>query len=372
MSNVVKYLKDLIKFKTVDGEVDEFEKCWDYIDAHMRQVSGWDYREYELSGYKSRVYSHKKHIETDEKEFDIYLYSHIDVVNGNGVLFTPIETEDKIVGRGAIDMKFADAVNIAVLQNLPSGILEKKIAFIITSDEEVGGQFGAKYLAEEIGLRGGCVIAPDGTTKNDTWKFELKNKGTIHTKFYAKGKSAHGSRKWEGDNALERLIDFYQELKAKFDIGNKDVWKSTLNLGVLKGGTATNSVADEAMMQTDFRYVDEDERQSFYREIDKLAKKYNVVFDHYVDAAFIDVPKDNSFIKAYRKSAEKFMNSSDIQDTWNTGSFDAREFFKVGITPIILMPRCGAGHSDDEWIMKEDLETLVKVNVDFIRSRFKI
>ena len=76
-------LENLIKFKTISGKnPDEFKKCFEYIDSLLLNIPNFSYREYTSNGFISRVYSHTDYIKNDVKNFDVYLYCNLDVVDG--------------------------------------------------------------------------------------------------------------------------------------------------------------------------------------------------------------------------------------------------------------------------------------------------
>lgn len=365
------YLQNLIRFKTVGSNKDEFTRCFDYISKVIDEdVHDWFYREYQSNGVSSRVYSSRKYIQKDEKVFDIILYANIDVVDAKDDGFMPRLVDGRMYGRGAADMKFAVAAHLETLKNLEDKYLDKKIALLITTDEELGGINGVKHLVDNEGFRAKVIIGPNGMPSEDYWQLEIKNKGTIHTKLTAKGSSSHGSRKWEGDNALDRLIDMYKKLQREFDLGDADTWKSTLNLGKFNGGFATNAVADNAEMYLDFRYVTEKDRRDYYKELELLAQKYRVEYSVLVDASFISIDPDDRIIKRYLKIAEKIIDPKFIKKAKSHGSHDLREFFRVGAKPIIFMPRNGGNHTDYEWVNLEDVTTLAMINKQFIEEYY--
>ncbi len=365
-------LSNLVKFKTITGtNPQEFSNCLDYIDNEMQKIPQWSYREYNSKGFISRVYSHKNYIKQDIKDFDLYLYGNIDVVDGSDSLFQIREEGGKLFGRGTIDMKFGVAVSIDVIQNLTKKILEKPIAFIVTTDEELGGINGAKYLVDEIGYKGKCVIGPNGLLDKEYFNLETSNKGTVHTKYTAIGKPSHGSRPWQGDNPLDRLIQMYLELNENFNKGAKDKWDSTINLGILKGGFATNAVPEEAFMQIDFRYVNQGQSEKYYEMESKLLNKYRIEKEPIVDAMNISVDKEHALFKTYLSIAESIVGRNNIKEIRSEGSHDVREFFKVGMLPIIFTPRGSDHHTNNEWIQGKDLETLKDINLKFISQIFK-
>ena len=117
---------------------------------------------------------------------------------------------------------------------IPFGIL-------MTGDEETGGDLGAGFALSRI--KTDFCIALDGGNPD---KIVIKEKGPCKIKLTAHGKSAHGARPWLGENAIEILMDDLTHLKALFSEKSKDHWHKTLNIGIIKAGTAHNQVPDRA------------------------------------------------------------------------------------------------------------------------------
>jgi acetylornithine deacetylase/succinyl-diaminopimelate desuccinylase-like protein len=86
----------------------------------------------------------------------LLLYGHLDVVTTHGQDWEQPPFEGKIIddfiwGRGALDMKAGDAMFLAAFihahqENLP---IAGDVILAFVSDEEGGGDFGARYLAEK-------------------------------------------------------------------------------------------------------------------------------------------------------------------------------------------------------------------------------
>lgn len=372
MSKSLEILEKLIEFRTTStAPKTEFDSCWNYINEHMAKLEDWEYRQYESNGHICRVYCHKKYIKENLKNFDIYLYGNIDVVEGSDDLFKAKIQKDILIGRGVCDMKFGVAVAIETLSTLPKEYLNKKIALIITSDEELGGVDGAKYLVDKQKYRGKVIIGPNGMLNKEKFYFEISNKGTIHTKYITKGKSSHGSRPWLGINAIEKLINFYTELKTEFDRGNAEIWDSTINLGTLNGGFATNAVPDQAIMQIDFRYIDQNQADWYYKKEKELMSKHKISKKLIVDAINIKTDLESKEFKLFESIVKQFIKPEYIDYYKSYGSHDVREFFKVGMLPIIFTPRGGGNHTEMEWIKISDLEKLVQINKKFIESYYE-
>ncbi len=188
--------------------------------------------------------------------------SHIDVVNADDSLFEPVEKGGRLYGRGAIDDKYAAALSMVLLKNriqsdrrqgldnraLPLGVL-------ITGDEEIGGYNGARSTLGKIHCD--FCIALDGGRVD---KIVVKEKGILRLKVVASGKTAHGARPWQGENAIERLMADCLVVKAFFDgLAEPEHWHRTMNLSVFHAGDAVNQVPDKAEATFDIRYTENDD-----------------------------------------------------------------------------------------------------------------
>ena len=135
-----------------------------------------------------------------------------------------------------------------------------RFGILLTGDEEIGGTNGAQKILHEF--KTDFCIALDG---GGIQKIVVKEKGILRLKLISKGKTAHGARPWLGENAIERLIEDYQRLKAFFDVSAPDHWHRTLNFSVIHAGSVINQVPDYAEALFDIRFTEAD-------DIDALVK----------------------------------------------------------------------------------------------------
>ncbi|MDI1352580.1 MAG: M20/M25/M40 family metallo-hydrolase, partial [bacterium] len=134
----------------------------------------------------------------------LWLVAHIDVVPADPNMFTLAVKDHRIVGRGVLDMKLGVAYYIEFLKELGASNLKNyDIGVMLTSDEEVGGMNGVRYLLDEQGYRGKIGFLPDG---GFDWKIEEAAKGILWIKIKVHGVASHGSRPWLGVNAINNLI----------------------------------------------------------------------------------------------------------------------------------------------------------------------
>jgi acetylornithine deacetylase/succinyl-diaminopimelate desuccinylase-like protein len=129
-----------------------------------------------------------------------------------------------LYGRGAIDMKNADAVLLAVARHLAAeGIRPSRdIVLAFTADEEDTGAYGAAWLAdkhralfegctEAVGESGGFTFyAGDGVR---LYPLASAERGTAWLRLTAHGKAGHGSKP-NPDNAVARLAGAVTRIAA--------------------------------------------------------------------------------------------------------------------------------------------------------------
>ncbi len=334
-------LKTLVEFKTThqEGNKEEFNKAFDFIISQIKDfVKG--FKLIEKNGYKSLILWKK------EKPEIIYM-CHLDVVPARNEDFIFRETKDKYFGRGVLDDKFSIAVLIETLKELK----DKNISFggIITSDEEIGGFNGANYIINKLKFLGKVFIVPDGGLN---FSLETEAKGVLHLKIVLKGKKAHGSMPWQGKNALDEFLRGYNKLRKFFPEYKKPTWKPTLNLGKLSGGEVANQVCDYAEALLDFRYPFGYKREKILSIAERTFPKAKIQIIAGGDP--IKTNLKNEYVKKWILITEKILKRK-IKLTKSYGATDARFLAKYNIPFIIMQPKGGNYHSDNEWIDKKSL-----------------
>ena len=250
---IIDTLKKLLSYKTYEENTEEFEKLFNYIKEKFKNL---EINEYTFKDKKAMVLSN-----TDSRDLDIIFCTHIDVVYDDTYEFT--EDEDNIYGRGTIDMKGSVAVLLTLFKNIKTDL---KIALFITSDEEIDGN--CAYELSKI-YNSKLAIVPDGGSDFELIKEE---KGLIQLELSAKGKPAHSAQLFNGENAIIKLMNVYNEIVLKYPIPkSSDEYITSVNLSKLSGGNSNNQVPDYASMILDIRYINKDKDNiiEFIKNIDK-------------------------------------------------------------------------------------------------------
>lgn len=181
---------------------------------------------------------------------------HMDTVWPVGeVARRPFRVEgDKAYGPGIYDMKAGFLYTVEVIKAFKHfGVSPKKrIVIICNSDEEIGSP-SSRLLIENEARKSKYVLVLEPSAPGGALKTARKGQGTFELK--VKGISAHsGSDPERGVSAIEELARHILTLHGltNYETG------TTVNVGVISGGTRSNVVAAEASAKIDVRVPDND------------------------------------------------------------------------------------------------------------------
>ena len=181
----------------------------------------------------------------------ILVLSHLDTVHPLGFIQRlPFRIEgDSAFGPGIYDMKggaylayHAFAQLWATPELSPLGVTQ-----LYVSDEEIGSPT-SRALIEAEGRKAKYVLVTEPA--RDGGKIVTGRKGVARFEILVKGVPAHaGTRPEDGRSAIRELANIIQALEAMNDL-KRGV---TVNVGVVRGGTRPNVIAEEAYAEVDLR-----------------------------------------------------------------------------------------------------------------------
>ncbi len=220
-----------------------------------------------------------------EGDGGIVLSGHTDVVPVADQAWTrpPFELTsdeaDRLYARGSCDMKGFIAACLALAPLAAASTLARPLHFAFTYDEEVGCLGGRALTAQlqERGLRPGIALIGEPTEM----RVIQGHKGCYEYKVHLTGREGHASRPEQGVNAVEyavryctRLMDLAAHLRAHPPAGSPfDPPHTTLQVGRLSGGTASNIIASRAEIEWEMRPVRADDAAFVKREIAAFTEK---------------------------------------------------------------------------------------------------
>jgi len=194
----------------------------------------------------------------------IVLSGHTDTVPVKGQKwdsdpFEPTVREGKLFGRGSCDMKGFIGVTLGLLPEIAAARRKEPIHFAFSCDEELGC-VGAPYMLADLKARGihanGCIVG-----EPTSMRVIVAHKGINAYRCRVQGHAAHSSLTPQGLNAIEyaaRLICFIRDQADQmrrdgpFDDAF-DVPFTTLQTGLINGGTALNIIPARCEFEFEYR-----------------------------------------------------------------------------------------------------------------------
>lgn len=180
----------------------------------------------------------------------LLLLGHYDTVWEEGQLPFRIEG-NKAYGPGIFDMKAGVvqamwAVKACRELDIP---LSKSVVFLCTGDEEISSPTSREWIEQES-LRSSAVLVTEPATV-PSGALKTGRKGVGRFKLYIKGRASHsGSHHEDGISAVEEMAHQIRYLHSLTDYAKG----TTLNVGVARGGTRVNVVAEKAELDIDLRF----------------------------------------------------------------------------------------------------------------------
>jgi acetylornithine deacetylase/succinyl-diaminopimelate desuccinylase-like protein len=184
---------------------------------------------------------------------------HTDTVSVGGMTIDPFGGEvhdDCVWGRGASDTKGPMAAMLWALHEARKIIptLPVEVHFAGFMSEE-SAQLGSQHFAKHHGHYDLAIVGEPTDLKT-----VFRHKGCLWADIHTHGVAVHGATPERGVNAIVKMAAIVQALDTDFrellvEMSGADEWlgASTINLGMIKGGTRSNIVADHCTLRVDMR-----------------------------------------------------------------------------------------------------------------------
>ncbi len=210
---------------------------------------------------------------------------HVDVVphaSQPGWTHDPLRLEilgDRVYGRGTSDMKVFLAQCLDAAASLDRRSLRRPLSFLFTADEEIGSA-GAALLAPRLADLLADTPLPEFAWIGEPTSYDVfhAHKGLVRFGVIVRGRGGHSSRPYLGVNAIVVMAKVIEEIgRAQADLADRrstahasafpEAPYTTLNVGTIAGGTATNVIAEEATCSVSYRPLPDMDPLGPYREI---------------------------------------------------------------------------------------------------------
>jgi succinyl-diaminopimelate desuccinylase len=300
-----------------------------------------------------------------------------------------------ILGRGTSDMKAGlGGVIFATALLKESGVkLPGELILAVVDEEETGGTHGAKWVLEQGYVKGTAALIAEPSSPYEP---TIGQKGSAWMRITFTGRPAHGSlAPVEGQSAILKAALATVALQKLFDIPvtvpediqeavavSKDYIRRarnnpraadlldhvSVNVGVVRGGTKANIVADECVIEVDSRVpfgATPDQVTERAREL-LLAEGLSEGTDYSMEAMGFRGPANYTVpgepvVQAVLRSVEQ-VRGGKATGVLQWASSDARHFRRAGIPVLQYGPaELSTIHGHNEKVKVADVVAAAKV-----------
>jgi acetylornithine deacetylase len=273
------------------------------------------------------------------------------------------ERDTKLYGRGACDTKAFIAATLTAVETFDLKRLAKPLALVFTADEEIG-LIGAKRLAEAQPFHSRYAIVGEPTSLRPM----RAGKGYCLAEITITGREGHSAYPALGSSAVfgaARLIAAIEKIAGKLEAEQHAAFDppfTTLNVGLVQGGTAKNVIAGQCHFTLEWRPIPgQDARQLLdllFAAIDD-EKSRDPEFVCEVDAARADEGFETSSDSTLVKMLEELTGNESGTVAFGT---EAAQLAQLGAEAVVLGPGdIRVAHRTGEFVPVAELNTCVQV-----------
>lgn len=302
----------------------------------------------------------------DGGEVELALVGHTDTVPFDPAwaeALTLTEREGQLYGRGACDTKGFIAAALAALAETKIERLARPLALVLTADEEVGC-LGAKRLAEAKPFRARAAVVGEPTSLRPM----RAGKGYCIAEVSVRGREGHSAYPHLGASAIMRAARLINRIEAVSEELKElaheafDPPHTTLNVGLIRGGTAKNIIAGECRFTLEWRPVPGQEpglvAELVRREVERL-REQDRDFDCEVSVTRLDGGAETRADAPLVKALEELTGQ-----TAGTVSFgtEAPQMAELGADAVVFGPGdIRVAHRTGEFVPAAELHECAQI-----------
>jgi len=292
----------------------------------------------------------------------VLLHGHLDVVPGHEEQYEPRVEGDRLIGRGAYDMKGGLAAMMCAVKDCAEQ-RDVKVRFLCVPDEEAEDvdQRSTDELVR-AGMRADFAITGEPTNLH----IGIEAKGVLAMRIEVSGRAAHGSTPWLGDSAVLKAFDVFRRIEAMdFARESSELFdRPSINLGRIEGGDVFNKVPDRCEMVVDVRYLPGQDPGAILAQIRALP---DVTVTKTLMRAPAHVERTNPYVRALRDAAAR-TTEGEALSVGRDGASDAISFLEAGIPAVEFGPTGGGHHGPEEWVSIASLRSYREALTAFVRT----
>jgi succinyl-diaminopimelate desuccinylase len=292
----------------------------------------------------------------------VVFHGHLDVVPAREGQFAPRVEGDRLIGRGAYDMKGALAAMMYALKDAAAQD-DIRVRLVCVPDEESEDVTRrATDVLVKGGLRGDFALTGEPTDLH----IGVQAKGVLAARVLVSGTAAHGSTPWLGDNAILKAHDAFRRIETlPFSRESSDLFdRPSINLARIVGGDAFNKVPDACTMDVDIRFLPN-------QDPGEILEQIRAIGDLEILKTFIRAPtmvsRSNPYVLALRDAVGRSIEG-DALSVGRDGASDVIYFVEAGIPAVEFGPVGGGHHGPHEWVSLSSLARYRRALGDFVRN----
>jgi succinyl-diaminopimelate desuccinylase len=292
----------------------------------------------------------------------IVLHGHIDVVPGHPEQFEARFEGDRLIGRGAYDMKGALAAMLVVFAGMQEQEdIRVRLGVVADEESEEDTDRGSDHLVDS-GFIGDFAITGEPTNLH----IGVEAKGVLAVRLGVSGRAAHGATPWEGDNAVLKALDVFRSIESlPFARESSELFdRPSINLGRIWGGDALNKVPDRCVIDVDIRYLPGQDPATIMAQIGELQD--SEILGNFIRAPAI-VDRESPFVAALHEAAAPHHVEAPMT-VGRDGASDAVSFLRVGVPAVEFGPQGAGHHGPEEWVSLSSLDSYRQTLDTFLRS----
>jgi acetylornithine deacetylase len=273
------------------------------------------------------------------------------------------EKEGKLLGRGSCDTKAFISAALTAIEKLDLSSLSKPLVLVFTADEEIGC-LGAKRLARAKPFSARYAIVGEPTSLQPM----RAGKGYCLAEITVRGREAHSAYPQIGASAIfraARLIGRIEQIAREIEGQQRsgfDPPYTTMNVGLIEGGTAKNIIAGECRFTVEWRTIPGQESNYALNLIRQAAtdlQKQDEDFGCEIDAA----RADESFQTRADSPVVEFLEKSSGKEA-GTVAFgtEAPSLIALGAEAVVFGPGdIRVAHRTGEFVPVDQLNDCVRI-----------
>lgn len=274
-----------------------------------------------------------------------------------------IERDGKLFARGSCDTKGFIAAALTATESVDLRLLRQPLALVFTADEEVG-LVGAKRLADARPLRARYSIVGEPTSLQPM----RAGKGYCLAEIIVHGREGHSAYPGLGASAIFRAARVIVRLEKIAEDLQTDRHESfdppytTLNIGVIRGGTAKNVIAGECHFTLEWRPIP-GQPSNYPLDLLQMAlaeeKELEAGFECEViasrsDSGF-DVPADSQIVQLMERLSGKKAGTVAF-------GTEAAQMIELGADAVVMGPgNIRVAHQTGEFVPIDELDRCVGI-----------